>query len=628
MQRSHLVSTERCLTILARILAGYHGCEVLFQHAPTAYTDKRTIVIPQQWVTGAPDDAVLLEMLIDHEAVGHILHSDFDEGRLTAQWGDMKRVTPLAMHLFRAMEDLRIEAAAMRRLPGVSRSLQAGLKVLTTKHGFFAPPPSGVVPEKIHPGQILGRAVLIHGRAALLTGQQEVLGTAAAQWTQLAEGCFGSVWDDIWRVVEKSVSARTSLEVIDLAKRIHRMLTRQETPEDKKSKDDERKQVGLGSGKTEPSGGAEESGADQGSEDGVPGDSDPSQKNRPSGQPDSKGPGPTPTTPDARNEAVTPGATAPVDPEPDASVLDAMLKASDSKDADLGPADLGEIISKALNHSPTVGNTLGQTGGFAGHGAGVQVDPEPGRAADAVQSLAAGYANRLMAEMETLLEARVKVDIKHREFGRRIDPARLHQVAVRDGRIFRKKIENEALSTAAWMVTDASGSMGSNFLDAGDVTYRQSTQALLLCLGRLLEQFDVPFGATVFADNFAHLKTFDRSWRAAEANFRCPVGSGTMTGAAMIDAIVALATAMQDRKLLLVITDGDAYDQTVVQAAYAEARMHGIEVVTIFLGSGGKTADFLRSNDLPVTATTLHGRVQQTVLTALETALLAFAQES
>lgn len=643
------ISTERSLTILARMVGSTYGVEVVFGNFPTACTDGNRVLINQEWSTGSQEDATILECMIEHEVGGHAVHTDF---KAKSIWLS-KDLPGLALRLSGILEDLRIETAAAKRAPGVARILSDGVAALV-KRGIFAEPEAGVPAS---PATTICNAALVRGRSEFLSGQDASLAQCAALWNAEAERQFGPIWDRVWKVVAKAPAAQSTQAVCELVNDITAILKNEmEEPPEQPPEQDEQKQKSATSEKGEgdqngqgQSGGSDvgdgsEDGNDQsqsqagtsgdepsdgaaqgqgqgdGQEDGEsqtqagqtsqPGD----QQGKPGsgqGQDDGKGSGKQPGTPSGGAE------------KPTQAQLDAAKQALEEKEESLPKTDLGDLASKAMNESKTVGNDEGRR---PGSGAGYNAKPrllsaEKKQMPKIVDNAARQYNNTITRELELLLEATDLVDKRIGLNGRFLACNRLPRVALRDGRIFGSKRRTEAVSTSVLLLTDISGSTQyGKFIDDGS-TFETAGLGLMVCFGRLLEKFDIPYSSYVYASDVVKHKDFDQTWRQAQEKFFFQSGGGTSTGAAMNYAIPELAAQDTERKIMIVVTDGDSGDMTLVKAAYNEARAHGIETATIFLGDGSHTAKFLSSRGMPITSTTVHSLVQDTAVKALSKAL-------
>lgn len=626
------ISTERSLTILARMVGSAYGVEVVFGDFPTACTDGNRVMINQEWSTGSQEDATILECIIEHEVGGHALHTDFQAKREL-----LKHDMPaLALNVYGVLEDLRIETAAARRAPGVARILADGVEALVKRGIFHAPDPS----LPISPATALCNAALSRGRAELLSGQDVPLAKSAALWNAEAVKQFGPLWDQVWKVIAKAPAAQSTQDVCKLTQDIIAILKNempeepeQPSPGDQKSQKGESSQAGpsgQGGEGSQGGGGSESDQSDgqdassggqpgeQSGEDGQDGDQGGDQaadsgKNAKGDKPGKSGKAGQESGDDQDKSDAAGG------PKPTQAQLDAAQKALSEGEGTLPDTDLGDLASKAMNESKTVGNDQGRQ---PGTGAGYNAKPrllkaEKKPVPKIVDTAARQYNNTITRELEMLLEATDIVDKRIGLNGRFLASNRLPRVALRDARIFGSKRRTEAVSTSVLLLTDISGStQHSRFTDDGS-TYETAGLALLVCFGRLLEKFDIPYSSYVYASDVVKHKDFDATWRKAEESFLFSAGSGTSTGAAMNHAIPELAMQDTERKIMVVITDGDSGDMTLVKAAYNEARENGIETATIFLGNGSHTASFLKSRKMPITSTLRHDQVQNTAVTAL-----------
>ena len=627
------ISTERSLTILARMVGSTYGVEVVFGNFPTACTDGNRVLINQEWSTGSQEDATILECMIEHEVGGHAVHTDF---KAKSIWLS-KDLPGLALRLSGILEDLRIETAAAKRAPGVARILSDGVAALV-KRGIFDEPKAGV---PVSPATAICNAALVRGRSDFLSGQDASLAQCAALWNAEAQRQFGPIWDRVWKVVAKAPAAQSTQAVCELVNDITAILKNemQEPPEEEPQQDEQEQQdqesapSGKGEGDQDGQGGQGQPGSSDAGDDSDQGngqsqpqaaqDGDEPSDGAAQGQGKGDGQEDGESQTQANQPGTQPGTPSGGTEKPTQAQLDAAKQALEEKEETLPKTDLGDLASKAMNESKTVGNDEGRR---PGSGAGYNAKPrllsaEKKQMPKIVDNAARQYNNTITRELELLLEATDLVDKRIGLNGRFLACNRLPRVALRDGRIFGSKRRTEAVSTSVLLLTDISGSTQyGKFIDDGS-TFETAGLGLMVCFGRLLEKFDIPYSSYVYASDVVKHKDFDQTWRQAQEKFFFQSGGGTSTGAAMNYAIPELAAQDTERKIMIVVTDGDSGDMTLVKAAYNEAREHGIETATIFLGDGSHTAKFLSSRGMPITSTTVHSLVQDTAVKALSKAL-------
>ena len=102
----------------------------------------------------------------------------------------------------------------------------------------------------------------------------------------------------------------------------------------------------------------------------------------------------------------------------------------------------------------------------------------------------------------------------------------------------------------------------------------------------LLHDADVPFGISAFANRYSQVKSFDTSWKAARRNFQNVWGSSTVLGPAVSLALAEIAARDEERKLFMLITDGEVDDSVarfVISELRAASRLFGVETATVML---------------------------------------------
>ena len=159
----------------------------------------------------------------------------------------------------------------------------------------------------------------------------------------------------------------------------------------------------------------------------------------------------------------------------------------------------------------------------------------------------------------------------------------LSRVRLGNSRVFRQKREGAGLSTAVQFVVDMSGSMSDHLSDG--ITRRDAAIGLVYGMGDILDEYDVPFQINAYSDLYATLKNFGDDWTQVRKRKERPgISGGTFTGLAVQQAMTDLVVRQEDRKLLIVITDGDTGDQDVLMSCYSEAKYQGIEIASVMIG--------------------------------------------
>jgi hypothetical protein len=101
--------------------------------------------------------------------------------------------------------------------------------------------------------------------------------------------------------------------------------------------------------------------------------------------------------------------------------------------------------------------------------------------------------------------------------------------------------------------------------------------------GEVLNDAQVPFALAGFNTQIRHYKDFDDNWSDTLQHFPPFNSDSTNTHLAVVWALRQLAARKEDRKLLLVVLDGDPGKVDVLEAALSEAASYGVEVLFVLI---------------------------------------------
>lgn len=186
----------------------------------------------------------------------------------------------------------------------------------------------------------------------------------------------------------------------------------------------------------------------------------------------------------------------------------------------------------------------------------------------------------IASHLDMLLQARTRSDAYATGSG--VFNWRLaSRIAVGDPRVFERQDFKEEIDTAFSILFDCSASMD----DHGDGANTSATiaKALVLALGDALDQIDVPFSVHGFHDGTVRLKEFEQGWGDARKRLDY-VPQGTSLARPMIHTVSHLLVRDEQRKLLLIVTDGAAADLNELEPITRTCTNEGVEVRTILMG--------------------------------------------
>ena len=272
---------------------------------------------------------------------------------------------------------------------------------------------------------------------------------------------------------------------------------------------------------------------------------------------------------------------------------DALEQILNADEELLATSDLGVRISQALTGMGVAGPSAGN------RSAGVPSDlPNPrtvGTDAALWNSRAISDARalevRLGSKLEILLESKIEENSEHKRSGRRIDSRRLATIKVGRTDVYRHTDEQDGLNTAITILLDASGSMNYNFegTDVGTLTDKRiiSAGAVTYAAAQVFEKHSIPFAVNLFGSCTTEFKSFDQKWRIQRDKLLTDDCGGTNTFAAIQAGLMQLLTRSEDRKQIILVTDGCSNDDDAVITALKLLQKHGIQTAIVFIGYAG-----------------------------------------
>jgi len=442
---------RNALPIVAAALGRKFGVEVgVGGH--DACTDGKRIQIPD-----VPDDPASRDLAwgyLAHEAA-HVRYTDFSVYEQAAREGSLQEM------LQNRIEDVRIERELARPYPGTRATIAAVLRRLLAEGRMSAPNTSD------HPAQVLASYLLLALRHEVLG--QSVLATETQKAAAILQQVFPAPFVAQLRSLMNEVPGLTSTaEAVDLARRIRRLI-----------EDEAKRSPGNGSG---GAGGPDnEEQTDQSSGDASGHDNTDSSQQETGSQQGTNGEGSgeeaAPDAPESasdENENVRPdGSETQADSgnkteSPDA--VDANTETMGEAAADTDGTDPQNTLAAVLaaGAGDCGGDLFTEVGQLLGTGASatnaVRLPlPEDfaGNALAGMRLLARVQAEsaRLSARLQGLVQASRMDRPRSVKSGRRLDPRRLHRVAVADERTFARRTHRVAPNTAVHLLVDLSGSM-------------------------------------------------------------------------------------------------------------------------------------------------------------------------
>ena len=208
----------RSMVIYARILGARYDVNIVFTpKVPLAATNGKTIFI-QPIDIGDEEDAVLFEGEIDHEAGGHLLHTDFDAVQKL-----LEKQPAFTKKIFNVIEDVWIERELYKKKPGCRFTILKALDIMIKRKCFGSP--SG----DSHPAVLVHDTLLCGLRATKL--DQPVLHPFFLEHQALLESTVSpQLAGDIWALAQGVDQVNSTAEAIELAKSITDLLRQAADP--------------------------------------------------------------------------------------------------------------------------------------------------------------------------------------------------------------------------------------------------------------------------------------------------------------------------------------------------------------------------------------------------------------
>jgi len=549
-----------------------------------ACTNGKLIQIPA--LTDDPEAKLLAYGYVTHEA-GHLRHTDF------AVWPP---TSPVGVFIEGVIEDVRIENALLQDYPGSRVTMDAVMTALIKRQQLVP------VTEGDEPADVLCNGFLALARYHF-RGQKELAIHAHAA-ERILRAKFTARFVNRLRGLMTEINGLQSTEDSKaLALKILELMTEesqpqppsaQQTGEGQQQQPPDANASGQGQGDQpasdsgtgkEPDSSQQEQGQKGGSEGANKPETDHQDNDQPqgaegagkpekghqdspndnSGEPDQSG---NAGQPSAQEQAAAAGQA--VNPGQEGAGRSA-LRATLSAGMDDLPEDVFTTVAKMINAkqtpSPILLPTLEEYAGNKSQG-------------NEMLKRVRNHSAHLTARLQGLVQAHHMAKNRTSQRGRRVDPKRLHRVAVHDARIFSHKDPRQQPNTALHLVVDLSDSMSRG----KDAMALQAAMALALALEPIrgvtqaVTAFPSLFG---FDDQVVKILGHGGTVANQVGNF-VQHGRGTtpMTGALWFAAADLLART-EERKVMLVLTDGYPNHLPSAVDMVKKATLAGIQVIGI-----------------------------------------------
>ena len=598
---------------IATVVAGHTGLRFV-SHAGTAYakyapdTGKAVVNVPP-----LPEGRAAHILALGYSAHegGHIRFSDYS----------VKHPIPFGHSLVRAMEEFRMEAQVIKNYPGARRILQDIVQYMVLTGKSFAPTDE----EKLRsatPNSLVTNYVLVRGRY-LVNNQTAVEPRMNQLREELVARTSDELVDQIDDIIRRAGAAPSEGDLIPLADELIALLQQDaEQPEDGQNgepDDSKPDDSDAGNGESDDSKPDDSDAGNGEPDDSEPDDSDAGNGESDDSEPDDADAG-NGESDDSKPDDADAGNGEPDDSEPDdADAGNGESDDSEPDDADAGNGepddsepddadagnggdpkgagqlaidpsaegpvddDLGQALEALLNeHAENDGE---DTTGWSGEMAEVVEHPRvltnnPFDPERVVHETAA--VQRTLAQV---FQAQKRVEVAHSSRGRRINPRRLSRVAMGKADIFRHKHRQEAINTAVEVLVDASESMmwGDDLLTPAKESALALAQAIENLPGCSCGVLMFPSWTDNGEIAVLGVKAPEERVSATLQQGRWEFGAygGTPLAQSLWPCAIRLATRLEERKVLIVLTDGDPNDSVAAMEMLERIRASGIETVGI-----------------------------------------------
>lgn len=196
------------------------------------------------------------------------------------------------------------------------------------------------------------------------------------------------------------------------------------------------------------------------------------------------------------------------------------------------------------------------------------------------------YARRAL---QGLVQARTRASTRIARSGMKLSTANMSRLATCDLRVFEKRSEKKAVNSAVHILLDMSGSM----CRSEEVAIRASL-ALTSCLmtfPHVNPALSVFPGVSEPVECIVpHGQKLLRKSESAIASMYA--SGGTPLAQGLLSSAIALSQTREDRKVLIVVTDGMPDDYDVAYALIKKLKAGGVVMIGIGIGNGHRVQDF------------------------------------
>ncbi|MDP2203333.1 MAG: VWA domain-containing protein [Methylicorpusculum sp.] len=507
-----------------------------------------------------------------HEAA-HVRFTDFGEFRNAA-------TNPLRKNIVNILEDIRIEKSMQDPYPGTKRTTEKVVEYLVKTGGF------GFVTkdQDPHPAKVLSQFMLFRLRHDIL-GQKALASFADSAEALLEESFPVGAVTRLFGLLSDVPHLNETRDCVRLADQILRMIQEEQEKAEEQAKQQTQQQPSQQSpsnsgGQSDPSDDAIDDQSDDLSSD--TDDSQQDQQSQPdnaNGQSDTSDPADD-NSDQQSGQGATSSHSGADDPSQDAEQLAQILSSLLSASQDDLPDDLFEAVQELLGNQPR--NSYDSD-------IHLPLAMEPARnpsIGNAILNRALSESGKIRASLQGLIQSsRYERPINKRS-GNRIDGRKLVRLSQGDSRVFERRTHKQAPNTALHLLVDASGSMNRCISLNSSITLADLAMDSAVALALALEGISGVNPAITrfpdeYTDNVNPLLKHGQKVRPNASVFSAITNGGTPLHTAIWYAAASVMATKEDRKVIMVLTDGEPDDSDAAKSVIRRCQATGIELVGV-----------------------------------------------
>ena len=507
-----------------------------------------------------------------HEAA-HVRFTDFGDFRNAA-------TNPLRKNIVNILEDIRIEKSMQEPYPGTKRTTEKVVEYLVKTGGF------GFVTndQDPHPAKVLSQFLLFRLRHDVL-GQKALDSFADSAEALLEETFPAGAVTRLFGLLSDAPHLNETRDCVRLADQILRMIQEEQEKAEEQARQQSQQQQSQPSpsnsgGQSDPSDDSTDDQSDDASSDAD--DSQQDQQSQPDnayGQSDTSGDADGNTDQQSEKGATSSHSGAD-DQSQDAEQLAQILSSVLSASQDDLPDDLFEAAQELLGNQPR--NSYDSE-------IHLPLAMEPNRnpsIGNAILNRALSESGKIRASLQGLIQSNRYERPINKRSGNRIDGRKLVRLSQGDSRVFEHRTHKQAPNTALHLLVDASGSMNNRISPNSSISLAHVAMESAVALALALEGISgvnpaitrFPHGDT---DNVNPLLKHGQKVRPNASAFSAITNGGTPLHTAIWYAAASVMATREDRKVIMVLTDGEPDDYDAAKSVIRRCEATGIELVGV-----------------------------------------------